>query len=299
MSTTPLPFERLEDGEAAGVGVVRLEQAGKPVVVLERELLERLDASLASIGEMDLAGLVLASSSSKVFVAGADLKEIDALDDPGLHEYLEFGARVFARISSMPWTTVAAINGAALGGGLELAMHCDHLVGFVPGDGGRPYPVGLPEAGLGLCPGWGGTNMLGARIDPSSAIRQTSIGKPMLVHEASEAGLFVETTDDVDSLIDIASRVASRAKARPRHPRWIGEDDVRDASGSALASVRGDLPDTDAARAVAECVACGLERGWEAAIALERERLVGLRHTEAARGALEAFFAKSGARATG
>ncbi|MHC4976222.1 MAG: enoyl-CoA hydratase/isomerase family protein [Planctomycetota bacterium] len=299
MSTTPLPFERFGDGDTAGVGVLRLDQPGKPVVVLERELLNRLDESLATIGRMDLSGFVLASASSKVFVAGADLKEIDALDDPGLHEYLEFGARVFSRVSDMPWTTVAAINGAALGGGLELAMHCDHLVGYVPGEGERPYPVGLPEAGLGLCPGWGGTNMLPARIDPASAIQQTATGKPMLVHEANESGLFAETTDDADALIGIAARVARREKSRERHPRWIGEPGVRDGVAAALERVRGELPDTEAARCVGDCVACGLERGWEAAIAMERERLVGVRHTEAARGALEAFFAKSKARASG
>jgi enoyl-CoA hydratase/carnithine racemase len=298
MSKTPLPFERLEAGQAAGVGVVRLQQPGRAVVVLERSLLEQLDETLDIISRMDLSGFVLASTSKKVFVAGADLKEIDSLDDTGLMEYLEFGASVFGRISSMPWTTVAAINGAALGGGLELALHCDVLAGYVPAEGGRPYSIGLPEAGLGLCPGWGGTNMLPARIDPTNAIRQTAVGKPMLVDAAAQAGLFDVTTNDVEKLIDIAAGMAAKPKSRASHPRWIGEADVRESVATALAGVRDELPQTEAAKAVAACVEAGLSSGWEAAIALERKTLVGLRHTEAARKSLRAFFEKSKAKAS-
>lgn len=297
MSMTPLPFERFGPGDAAGVGVLRLVQPGKSVVVLERSLLEQMDESLAIIGEMDLTGFVLASASMKVFVAGADLKEIDDLDDPGLHEYLEFGASVFGRISSMSWTTVAAINGAALGGGLELAMHCDFLVASLPGEGGRAYPVGLPEAGLGLCPGWGGTNMLPARIDAESAIMQTVRGKPMLIDEAVESGLFCQTTDDVESLIDLAASVAMQPKTRALHPRWIGESDAQDAVVSALGAVKESLPATEAATAVCSCVEEGLEHGWDAAVAMERSKLVGLRHTDAARSALQTFFEKSKTKA--
>src|SRR6185295_8949020 len=135
------------------------------------------------------AGLILASASDRVFVAGADLKSISEWDDTQLQKYLEYGASVFAMLADFPFPTVAAINGAALGGGLELAMHCDALVA-APSPSGKPYPVGLPEAGLSLCPGWGGTNMLPARVEPAAAIRMTCEGKPMPSDQAKIAGLF-------------------------------------------------------------------------------------------------------------
>ena len=115
-----------------GVVVVWLEQPGKPVVVLDEALIRTLDRTLDHV-PADADGLVLASAAPRSFVAGADLKSIQDLDDAGLHAYLEFGARVFGRLSSFPFPTAAAINAACLGGGLELAMHCDGPIGALPG----------------------------------------------------------------------------------------------------------------------------------------------------------------------
>ena len=153
----------------SGVVVMTLEQADRPVVVLDSALLESIDKALDEIGT-DLKGFVL-TSSSRVFVAGANLEEIMSLDDAALDQYLKFGSRVYGRIANLPCPSVAAINGATLGGGLELAMHCDTLIAMMPqaredGKPAKPYHIGLPEAGLCICPGWGGTNMLPARIDP-------------------------------------------------------------------------------------------------------------------------------------
>src|SRR5882724_3304833 len=193
MTITPLPIKVDESGPFAGVVTVILEQPGKPVVVLDLELIQRLEAALNNVPRT-AAGMVLASASERVFVAGADLKSIMELDDAALEKYLAYGSKVFGMISDLPCPTAAAINGAALGGGLELAMHCDGLIGAPPplkdGQPGRPYPVGLPEAGLCICPGWGGTNLLPARIDPADAIRQTASGTPMMFDQAKNAGIF-------------------------------------------------------------------------------------------------------------
>ncbi|MFM8818881.1 MAG: hypothetical protein ACKOHI_13625, partial [Phycisphaerales bacterium] len=84
---------------------------------------------------------------------------------------------------------MAVIHRAALGGGLELAMHCDALVGTLPGEGEKPWLVGLPEAGLCICPGWGGTQMLPARMDPKTAMVATASGAPWKCTDVP-AGLF-------------------------------------------------------------------------------------------------------------
>lgn len=302
MNPTPLlPIHRETTGPGAGCVIVRLEQPGKPVVVLDLPLIQRLEATLRSIRTSSAAGLVLASASDRVFVAGADLKSISELDDAALHRYLEYGATVFGMLHEMPFPTVAAINGAALGGGLELAMHCDAVVGAPPpmkdGAPGRPYPVGLPEAGLALCPGWGGTNLLPARLDPSDAIRRTSSGATMMFDEAVKVGFFDRVATSAEDLITTALGVVVQMRGTPLKrdgsPRnWIGRGSHQ-AVLRAFDSVRAELPNTEAAASVALAVDAGLTRGWEAALRVEREQLVRLRHTAPAKAALEAFFAKS------
>lgn len=292
--TSPLPFSRDSEGPFAGVGVLMLEQPGKPVVVLEESLIQRLEASIKAL-PTDLRGLVLASASERVFVAGADLRAIVDLSDADLHRYLAYTSRVFGMLSQLPYPTAAAINGAALGGGLELAMHCDALVGA---PGAKPYPVGLPEAGLGICPGWGGTNLLPARMDAAEALRRTASGKPMLFDEAVAAGLFDAIAPDGPSLLATAKGWVANATARGRDrdgapSRWIGRPAFAGKAIAALATVHDEIAATDSGRAVALAADAGLTRGWLAALETEQRELVRLRNSPAGRAAIQAFFDKS------
>ncbi len=297
----PLPTETRQ-----GVVIIRLEQPGKPVIVLDEDLIRRLEITLRALPQNTRA-MVLASASDRVFVAGADLKTINEADDATLDAYLAYGSKVFGMIPNLPFPSVAAINGAALGGGLELAMHCDGVVGAPPvskdGQPGKPYPVGLPEAGLGLCPGWGGTNLLPARIEAGEAIVRTASGQNMTFDEASQRGFFDALAPDASQLLDIAigwvlskGPVGSARRhgepTRPPH-RWIGRADVKSSVLEGLDRVRGTLPDTEAAAAVAQAVDAGLTRGWPEALEVERRQLVKLRHTPAAKAKLSEFFARS------
>lgn len=296
----PFQLESERADGPPGVVVLWLEQAGKPVVVLDEALIRRLDATLDLV-PANAEGLVVASAAPRSFVAGADLKAIMALDDLQLHSYLEFGARVFGRLASFPFPTAAAIGAAALGGGLELAMHCDGLIGAPPasnedGSPGRPYPVGLPEAGLSICPGWGGTNLLPARIDPAQAIRRTASGSPMTYDDAAGLGLFDAVAPKAQALIETAQSWV-RGQRDPKHrdgapSRWIGRKAVSADVLRAVDAVRADLKGEPAA-AVLAAVDTGLAKGWQAALAEERDRLVRLRSRPAGKEAIEAFFARS------
>lgn len=292
MGSPRLPLERMDHGPAAGVVTMTLRQEGRPVVVLDSALLESIDATLDEV--KDAKGFVLASDS-RVFVAGANLEEIMALSDAELDEYLRFGSRVYGRIATMPWTTVAAINGATLGGGLEIAMHCDHLIALQPPPpGDRPYQVGLPEAGLSICPGWGGTNMLPARMEPGRAMELTATGRTMSVIEANEAGLIQELTPDREALLCRARALAAEPKASARtEPVSITNPDHHASAKAALERVRAKIAGTGPGAAVAACVEAGLSGGWEAALACERASLIRLRNSAEGRAAIRAFFEKS------
>ena len=130
--TLPLPVETRPDGVVVLHLVPNPSKPRGGVVVLDRWLIDSIDACLRHIATLRPKGFVLVSDSERVFVAGADLAEIDALDNPSLHAYLQAGSVAFRRITSLPCPTACVMHKAALGGGLELAMHCEALFGVTP-----------------------------------------------------------------------------------------------------------------------------------------------------------------------
>ncbi len=288
-----LPVELSTNADGASIAVLTLDQPDRPVVVIDESLLNRLDATLDTLPE-NLGGFVLASSAPRAFVAGADLKAIMAMDDAQLHTYLEFGARVFQRIADLPCPTAAAIHSTTLGGGLELAMHCDGLIGLIDPDA-RPFLIGLPEAGLKICPGWGGTNLLPARIDAKDAIVMTANGRAMKSDQAEEMDLFDVTVSSSDELIP-AARAWVGAQERPTRsgqPSRCIDESNRDQMQGALVEARGELETAEHTEAVCDAVGVGIADGWVAALKSERDHLVKLRHTPPAQEAINAFFDKS------
>jgi len=300
VNAEPLPVSRETSGPFAGVCTVTLEQPGKPVVVLDLALIQRLEAALKSV-PADATGVVVASASERVFVAGADLKSIQDLDDDQLGRYLAYGSKVFGMLARFACPTAAAINGAALGGGLELAMHCDGLIGTVPADRdgqpGRPFAVGLPEAGLGICPGWGGTNLLPARIDVGDAIARTASGETLTSDRAAAMGMFDAVAPSPGALLETAKRwvVEQGGVRRDRDGaplRWVGRPKVAASAVRVVDALRPGMEGNEAGLAVLNAVDAGLGRGWEGALEVERRELIRLRHTPRAKEAIAAFFAK-------
>lgn len=314
-SPTHLPLTTDPDGEFAGIYTLTLEQPGKSVVVLDHDLIHALDQTLRLVPR-HARGLVLRSASERVFVAGADLKAIHDLSDDQLSTYLTYGSSVFLLLAQLPCVTVAAINGAALGGGLELAMHCDGLVG-APSISGKSYPIGLPEAGLKICPGWGGTNLLPARMEPELAIQATMSGTPFTVDDAREAGIFDAFAPSAAELLTTAKRwllnqpQSPSRDSQPAH--WIGRTTNRPANAREqtaakslqaadllVGSVETSIPTTLSAGAgglspggaVLAAVSTGLSMGWQAALHVERTELIRLRRSPAGKQAIEAFLAR-------
>ncbi|MBX9736498.1 MAG: enoyl-CoA hydratase/isomerase family protein [Phycisphaerales bacterium] len=317
MSTPPTPNTAAAAPLATAIDAdkvitMTLEANQGPMCILDEALIRRIEATLKALPR-DATGLILASASPRVFVAGADLKSIIAMSHDDLDRYLAYGQRVFGMLCDLPYVTVAAINGAALGGGLELAMHCDGLVAspapMVPGKDGapaspKPYPVGLPEAGLSICPGWGGTNLLPARVvDIAEAMRRTCTGKTWTIDSAMEVGLFDAVSEEASTasllgtakswLLENRTLVSERRDGLPLH--WLGRDHVINQAGIAIHEVRAELGAADPAKSCLEAMQAGLaggRAGWDAALKVEREQLNRLRAAPVGKGAIDAFLTK-------
>ncbi len=147
----------LETAVANGVATVTL--ARPPVNAISEAWVRAFDAALDGLAANAQWSVLHLRSNQKVFCAGADLKEvrerIEAPDGPDrMYAYVAGIQRLYARIERLPQVTVAEINGAAMGGGLELALACDLRIAALEAK------LGLPEARLGLIPGAGGTQRL-------------------------------------------------------------------------------------------------------------------------------------------
>ena len=291
MSDSPLPIQIRADNIAVLSLIPNPNKPRGGVVVLDRWLIDSLDATLRQLSQQDLSGLILQSASERVFVAGADLAEIDALNDADLDMYLRAGSVAYGRISALAFTSVAIIHKAALGGGLELAMHCDALISALPAPGEKSWKVGLPECGLGICPGWGGTMMLAARMDISKAITSTCVGAPFDAIDIP-AGLYAEHIGAGESAVDVAAAwIHANPKVQTRRsPLSVADEQFHQATTTALEHLEKQLPNTAAARAVVNAIHVGLQHGFQAGVLCEQKHLIELRHTPEARARLDAFL---------
>ena len=150
MSENELVKIRLEDG----IGIVTVDNP--PVNALNSSVLEQLDKVIDDVSEnKEIIGIVLTGGGNNAFCAGADIKSFAQLTDPNdVLAVIELGQKVFKKLSSVGKPVVAAINGAAYGGGNELALSCDIRISS---DRAR---FSQPEVNLGLIPAWGGTQRL-------------------------------------------------------------------------------------------------------------------------------------------
>lgn len=287
-STAPLSIDRDSDG----VATLWLDAPHQPVVVLDRILLQRLDQAITDVAAEPPAMLLVRSACTRVWVAGADLKEISGLDDESLDAYLADGQQIFARMAALPCPVIALIDGATLGGGLELAMHCHGMVVSQTSQRGKSYPIGLPEAGLGLVPGWGGTQLLPARVSPSTSIPAIATGTTFQ-SDAMPSGLADTVVESPDEL-DAAARSLASNLDPTTLPHTVCSCDNEEAILAAVDHVRHHHPDDAAAGVVAHCVATGVKQGLQEGLNQEREGLVSLRRTEHTTNKLREFLSRNG-----
>jgi enoyl-CoA hydratase/carnithine racemase len=187
-----------------GIARLTIDQPNSRANIMSAPVLAEFRVAIDSIAHQpNITGLIIESAKPGIFIAGADINAFASADpnQPApTRTYLELGQRVLDLLEALPFPTVAAINGAALGGGLEVALACDFRV-----CGSNPkLQLGLPEIKLGLIPGWGGTQRLPRLIGVEEAINRILSGESYDESDPPPDDLVDEWTDS-DQLVATAT----------------------------------------------------------------------------------------------
>ena len=173
---------------------------------LNTAVLAKLAETLGRLSEQDGINAVVLTGGGKVFAAGADVKEMAALDTIGIHRDARPGH--WRAIAAFPKPLIAAVNGYALGGGCELAMHCDIIIA------GETAQFGLPEINLGIIPGAGGTQRLTRAVGKSLAMKMILAGEFIDAAQALDAELAAEVTPASQTILracELARKIAEKS----------------------------------------------------------------------------------------
>ena len=262
-----------------------------PVNALSTDVWTGVDESVArAVADAEVDAIVITGAGT-TFVAGADIKLFDTVKtreqslarSVGVHALLR-------RIEDATKPIVAAIHGNALGGGQELAMACHFRVATADAK------IGQPEVTLGLIPGAGGTQRLPRLCGAEQALRMCTDGKPISAREALDRGLIDLIV--ADRLVDAAGFARERAAAGDIRRTRLMSQAIADVEGSLAAcrAMRESLKPSSsgpiAPRAAVEAIEAGLQHGFEAGSARERELFAECVTSTESRALRHLFFAE-------
>lgn len=238
------------------VGVITINRP-KALNALNSEVLKELNATLDAVDLENTRALVLTGAGEKSFVAGADIAEMSTLTKAEGEAFGKIGNDVFRKIETFPIPVIAAVNGFALGGGCEIAMSCDIRLCS------DTAIFGQPEVGLGITPGFGGTQRL-ARLIPVGKAKEIIYGAINIkADEAYRLGL-VNSVYPLEELLLAAKKLAAKiAKNAPI-----------------------------AVRACKQAINEGLDLDMDQAIVLEEKLFGSCFETEDQREGMQAFLEK-------
>lgn len=195
----PVELTRIED-----CALLRLNRP-EALNALSFDVLREISASLTEVASWKVRALIVAGAGQKAFCAGADINELGGRSIVECKRGAELGQAAFAKFDRLPFASIAAINGFAFGGGLELALACTFRVAT------GAVKLGLPEIKLGLIPGYGGTQRLPRLIGEARAMEMILLGRTVLADEALRIGLVHRLVDGdvVDAALSFAREFTS------------------------------------------------------------------------------------------
>lgn len=194
---------------AEGIAELVIDRA--PVNALDRQAQRELRAAVHALACDEHARTIVVRGQGRTFSAGADIKEMAVMSSEEMIEHATWMQRSFMALLDVPVPTIAAIDGAALGGGCELAMCADLRIA------GASSRIGLTEARIGVIPAAGGTQMLPRLVGPGPARRMVFTGEPIPADEARTAGLVDEVVPDGEAAVAALALAATFA----RQPRSV------------------------------------------------------------------------------
>lgn len=205
---------RLERDES-DIALLTIDVAGKGANALSQAVMREFDEVLQALEERPPAGLIIRSGKPNGFIAGADVYEFETLHDAGeAADLTRASQRVFNRLESLPFPTVALIHGTCLGGGLELALACRYRIA----EDDERTRLGLPEVRLGIHPGFAGTVRLPPLVGDLAALDMILTGRPLSARAAAKIGLVDEAVPARHVLA--AARSYLKRAPRARRAAW-------------------------------------------------------------------------------
>jgi enoyl-CoA hydratase/carnithine racemase len=216
--------------------VAHLELVNSPLNLLTGELLEQLDAALVTLANAapgDVRAVVVTGRGDRAFSVGSIVRDFEHHRGPGGRARFELEAQVAQRLAALPMPTIAAIEGSALGGGLEIALCCDLRVAA------EPALLGLPEVRLAVTPSTGGTQRLPRIVGTARARELLLTGRVIPASEAERIGLVNEVVP--------AGMAVARAREIGEEIAQRGPLAVREVKALIDAALDRDLADGHAA----------------------------------------------------
>lgn len=191
------------DYESKGqIGIITINRP-KALNALNSEVLDELKTVVESVDMEEIRCLIVTGAGEKSFVAGADIAEMSGLSAAEGEAFGKKGNDIFRMIETLPVPVIAAVNGFALGGGCELSMCCDFRICS------ENAMFGQPEVGLGITPGFGGTQRLARLVGPGMAKQLIYTAKNIRAEEALRIGL-VNAVYPLEQLVPEAEKLAAR-----------------------------------------------------------------------------------------
>ncbi len=200
--------------EEDGLAVLTFDLPGEKVNKFSSAVVGELGDVLVRLArEARIRGLLVRSGKPDVFIAGADVKEFSSIKPEDARTAVERVQSLFEQLANLPYPTVAAINGACLGGGTEFALACDYRLM----SDSKKAQIGLPEVRLGIFPAWGGCTRLPRTVGLAAALDLILTGKSLDARRARKIGLVDEAVPA--TILEDWSRRFARSKLGGGKPR--------------------------------------------------------------------------------